>query len=508
MGFVPWKRRSVAAKLIIAITSIVVVVVTLVTLLTIQRERRTFQTELEQQAVLLLSTLSVTSADALFSLDADFLVDNMQSLGALEVLTFGQVYDPDGRIIADALDVTAGFRLEPDSWGKEVVAENEVLFDWQDDQLVVGQAVGVRSRHFGGMSIGLSTKSLELKIAAVRAQGFYVAATAVLAGLILAFFLSRTITDPLQEMIVATEKVTAGDLTQHVAINSGDELATLGTRFNQMTEQLQQTLAQMEEEIDERKKAEAEAEIAREFAEEANRAKSTFLANMSHELRTPLSAIIGYCELLIEQVDMEMYDGVTSKLGRIQVAGHHLSELINEVLDLSKIEAGKMVLHPGTFAVSDFIENVVQTAIPLMNRNQNDLVYINEFKELDFLYADEGRLRQIMLNLLSNAAKFTENGHVTLTILRELSDGQDWVQFKVSDTGNGILPEQLEDLFKPFVQLNSTATHVQPGTGLGLTISQQFAEMMGGRMGVESVPGQGSHFSVYLPIRQDPEFIE
>ncbi|MCA9976939.1 MAG: HAMP domain-containing protein, partial [Anaerolineales bacterium] len=277
-------KRPLALKLTATITIIVVLVGAIVTLLTIRRERQTFQAELEQQAALLVNTIAASSADSLYFLDADFLSDLMLDLGRFEVITFGRIYDEDGRIVADAFDQSILFSFDPDPFGLQLLQTGDTLFTWQDEQLIAGQSVIIGSEVVGAVSVGLPTAFLEPKIAAVRNQGIIIATIAVIIGLILALFFSRSITIPLQAMIQATQRIMAGDLTQRVDIHSKDELALLGGHFNQMTAQLQQTLEQMEQEIDERKRAQIALEAARDAAESANRAKSTFLANMSHEL--------------------------------------------------------------------------------------------------------------------------------------------------------------------------------------------------------------------------------
>ncbi len=249
--------------------------------------------------------------------------------------------------------------------------------------------------------------------------------------------------------------------------------------------------------ISAQKRFEAELQHAKEVAEEASRAKSAFLANMSHELRTPLNAIIGYSEMLAEELASERAD-LTADMQRITAAGQHLLTLINDILDLSKIEAGRMDLYMEDFDPLLIVRNVAATVAPLVRQRDNRLEL-----QLDgafgTLHADPTRLRQILLNLLSNAAKFTEHGLITLRVSRVDDGAGPAFLFAVSDTGIGISAEHLAQLFQPFTQADSSTTRRYGGTGLGLAISQRFCAMMGGTITVVSTPGQGSTFTVRLP---------
>jgi signal transduction histidine kinase/CheY-like chemotaxis protein len=243
----------------------------------------------------------------------------------------------------------------------------------------------------------------------------------------------------------------------------------------------------------------AQLERSRSEAETANRAKSTFLANMSHELRTPLNAIIGYSEMLAEDLHDEGQEEHVQDLNKINGAGKHLLALINDVLDLSKIEAGRMDLYLEHFEVEALLTDVVATASPLVEKNSNRLV--TDFQpNLAAAHADITKVRQALFNLLSNAAKFTENGTITLAARRDSGETSEQLIFSVADTGIGIPPEKCEAIFEEFTQAEDHTTRNYGGTGLGLSISRRFAQMMGGDITLESVVGEGSTFTLSLPV--------
>jgi PAS domain S-box-containing protein len=250
--------------------------------------------------------------------------------------------------------------------------------------------------------------------------------------------------------------------------------------------------------ISDRKRMEGELHKAIWASEQATRAKSDFVASMSHELRTPLNAIIGYSEILLEDAQSAGREADMADLRRIQDAGKHLLGLIDHILDLSKIEAGKMTLYLETFELRPMIDGVAATVTPLARKTGNALV-VNCADEVGTIHSDLTKVRQILFNLLSNACKFTKNGTITLTALRDANETAGWIEFQVRDTGIGMTPDQQAKVFEAFTQADESTTRAYGGTGLGLAITKSFCRLMGGDVTLTSEAGKGTTFVVRLP---------
>jgi len=330
--------------------------------------------------------------------------------------------------------------------------------------------------------------------------------SALLVTMFAGFVARRAIIGPLRGLLQTAELVrTRQDYAARVDVSGGDEIGQLGAGFNEMLGQIERRDAELrrhrqslEDRVTERTRALRQANLqlksAKEKAESANRTKSTFLANVSHELRTPLNSIIGYSEIVREEMDEAGLVAMRPDLDKIHRSGKNLLALINDVLDLSKIEAGRMTLNLDRFDVVRVLDEVLQDLKPQAEAGRNRLVFEPAVERLS-VYADRTKVRQIVSNMVANACKFTTDGLVTLTLASEGTGAEERVIVRVADTGRGMTADELKKVFKPFIQAGRGSHAGQGGTGLGLPISRRLCRALGGDLTAVSEPGQGSVFT-------------
>lgn len=336
-------------------------------------------------------------------------------------------------------------------------------------------------------------------------QTLQVALGGIVLAVVLVTFVARRFSKPILRLGAASTALQEGEFDTHQLLDltrRADEIGDLARTFETMADRIksrERDLAEWNKNLESTvQQRTSELAHAVELAEAANRTKSAFLANMSHELRTPMNAIIGYSEMLVEEAEDLGQETFIPDLKKIQSAGKHLLELINDVLDLSKIESGKMTLYCEDIDVTTMVRDVEATIMPLLKKNRNTLA--TEIPEdVGLMHSDLTKIRQSLFNLLGNAAKFTQDGTIRLVVTTHTKKRRQFVSFAISDTGIGMKPEQLSRLFEPFTQADESTTRKYGGTGLGLAISRRFCRMMEGDIEAASTEGQGSTFTITLP---------
>ena len=507
------KNLSIKAKLMIITMLTSSVALVLLSASFLMYDLLSFRHVLSEDLATQAEIIGYNSAVAMGFKDASAATATLSALKAKEDIVAAVLYSPNGKIFAKYVrpDVT-----HPDL-PTDVMQNNGSRF--RGSYLEVFHDVS-----FNGDSVGTLFLQSDMSQWSSRAKRY---ASFLLLFMLGSSFLALLIASKLQALISQpilrledTMRIVSAKRNYEVRALKfyDDEIGRLIDGFNTMLTEIQQRdtalqsandelqtrTQELEGEIIHRKKAQEELLSAKRAAEDASRAKSAFLANMSHELRTPLNAIIGYSEMIQEEIQDSGEIQNVQDVQKIESAGKHLLALINDVLDLSKIEAGKMALHVETFELAMMIQDLASTLQPAVTKNSNTL-RLNLSEDLGTMRTDVTKVRQILANLLSNAAKFTDHGTITLEADRSDADGQPWVRMRVRDSGIGITAEQQQNLFKEFAQADVSIARKYGGTGLGLAISHRFAQMMGGSMSVESEPGKGSVFTVYLPAEVTSE---
>ncbi|HLJ50968.1 MAG TPA: ATP-binding protein [Bryobacteraceae bacterium] len=446
--------------------------------------------------------IAANSTAALVFGDTGSAAETLSALAAEPSIVSAAIYSTDGKLFASYRRKDAG------ASAGSVTLSYPVMF---------------AGKRIATISLQASRAALAVRLVSYTAILAVIAAASILIALALSSALQKLISAPILRLAHVMSEVSAEHNYSIPAIAHGeDEIGLLIGHFHKLLAQIRErdeALRQAHDELEQRvldRTSELQLEIAqheqtqahllfaKKEADEANRAKSEFLANMSHELRTPLNAIIGYSEMLHE-VATDRHDiEYIPDLERICMAGRHQLTLINDVLDLAKIEAGRMRVSLENFAVEPVVQEVASSVQSLALKNHN-LLNMKIDGPLGNVHLDATKVKQCLWNLLGNACKFTENGVVTLAVARRKEQSREWIVFEVVDTGIGMSAGQMQKLFRAFSQVDSSSTRKHGGSGLGLMISRRFSRMMGGDIQVYSEPGKGSSFTLTLPVNAGAE---
>ncbi|MEM8986793.1 MAG: response regulator [Pseudomonadota bacterium] len=444
----------------------------------------TFRSDLEQEQTKIAEVIAANISAAVIFNDTTTIEESIAALSLTPQAHSAFVYDSENTLVGQWNRHTAS--IDEETSNKPTIAAQ--------NKLHVEVPIMIYDEKVGRLDVIIGLEGIERTIT----QYLYIAAIVLSTALILTFFmaqaLSRVASLPVERLDEAMTRVrSTRDYSKRAEKIADDEFGRLTENFNAMLDEIQARDHELANVV-------AQLEEARDSAEAANVSKSQFLANMSHELRTPLNAIIGYSEIVREDLEDLDSEETVSDVDKINKAAHHLLGLINEVLDLSKIEAGRMTLDVHDVDLNALIEDVAATVEPLAAKRNNKLKIVSEDAPA-MLVSDSVKIRQCLLNLLSNASKFTENGDIELAVRRapNTGDATEMVEFRVRDTGIGMTSEQLSRLFTAFVQADASTTRKYGGTGLGLAITKKLTELLGGEVDVVSTVGEGSTFIITIP---------
>jgi len=498
-----WSNLSLQNQLIVLVVSVIVVVIIVTTGTFIHRDNLQTEQDLQDQGLQILNSIEAAVLDAIYLSDVDSIQTVARNFSAQEIVINVRIYNASGRVLIDTLDSSLRFTLDADPVGIAINQSSQPEIQLLPDRIIVTRRFNIGSQVLGSGWVELSNAELEQKFQSNINQGLGIAIAAISATIILLITIGRQVTKPIKQLAETAEEIGSGQLDKPITIEAGSSETLLLTKtMENMRLDLNELITNLEQRVNNRtaelKIARDEALEARQLAEEHSKLKSEFLSTMSHELRTPLNAIEGFTSIMLSGMGVEINDKARGMIERVNANSIRLLELINDILDISRIEAGRMEItsHPINLA-------------QLLKSWENSVAILAKDKKLDFsimiaedlpeeIYSDEDALTKIVINLLSNAVKFTHEGSISLDIKRN----QDNLIMAVTDTGIGIPSHAQQYIFDEFRQVDGTSKREYGGTGLGLSLVQKLTIAMGGQVQLESTLKQGSTFTVTLPLAE------
>lgn len=507
---------SIRRQLILGVSLVHAVLMTIFIFHLVDQQRSFLNKQGLTQTGSLAETLAANSASWVLANDVIGLEEVVDSLKGYPGVQYAMVLSPLGRVLAHSDTAYMGQYIT-DEVSLSLLgtkAEEHVML-WHGQFADVAQPIIANGRHIGWARVAINQAEVSNNLDIVTRDGILYTVLAVVVGMLFAYFMAKGLTSGLHHLVDAANRLSRGDHEELADLEREDELGTLAVAFNDMAAtiksreselrdahdklelRIQERTHQLQEEVEERKAIANALEIAKDRAELGTQVKSEFLANMSHELRTPLNAIIGFSDIMrLETFGAVGHLKYVDYVEHIHDAGEHLLQLINDVLDISAIEAGKLELSKREMALGETLDAMVEIVQPRAERKSISLTCTYP-RDLVTLVADERRVRQIALNLLSNSIKYTEDGG---DINVEVSGGNDALEFVVRDTGIGMTEAEVAKALEAFGRIDGPQTRSVQGTGLGLPLTKSLIEQHGGTLQIDSEPGRGTIATVTLPL--------
>ena len=520
------KKVSLRTALIISISLVHAILMGLFVYQSSRESRTVIIEEMKGSARSFARMLATTATNAILSSDISSLHEYVDKTGKEHNVSYAIILDSEGTVLASTEKKFDGYILSDDV-SKRANSSSGELLQVAGNVFDISAPIFLEGKKIGIARVGMSTETMLQKIAVVRNDGVNMTLFAILVGSLVAVIIAMRVTNGLWRLGKAADEMTGGSLDTRVQVDSYREVNELAYAFNHMADAIQEREEELQQSMEELDLAHEELQSANEELQhhyeelelsqeelltsneelsqandrvmEADRLKSEFLANMSHELRTPLNSVIALSGILLARMDGDLTEEQEKQVKIIKKSGKNLLELINDILDLSKIESGKMEISLEEFYIEDVVNDDRAMVTPLASEKEINISFIKN-EEIPLIRSDRNKIKQILLNLLSNAVKFTPTGG-SITIDATGRDGR--VELRVTDTGIGIAKENLDKIFDEFRQVDGSSTREYGGTGLGLAITRRLVKLLGGEIRVESEIGKGSTFTIDIPVTLD-----